>query len=73
MKHEGLAQILDPRICYEYNKEKLDRMFKVALLCVADDRDTRPQMSKVVELLSKFDDSSSTASTPDHETIKIVS
>ncbi|KAL5809237.1 hypothetical protein ACOSQ3_029928 [Xanthoceras sorbifolium] len=66
MKHEGLKKIIDPRLTTnKFDKEKLERMMKVALLCVADDCDARPPMSKVVELLSRYDES--TTSSPDHE------
>ncbi|KAK3226286.1 hypothetical protein Dsin_006148 [Dipteronia sinensis] len=69
LKHEGLKKIIDPRLSNEFVKRKLDRMMKVALQCMEDDRDARPQMSKVVKLLSGYGES--TTSSPDHETIMI--
>lgn len=59
MEQEGLEKIIDPRLNDVYDREKLDRMVKVALLCVAENRDTRPPMSKVVKLLTAHDHESS--------------
>ena len=48
---EGLEDVIDPRLHHEFNNKKLERLMKVALLCVHEDRNARPAMSKVVELL----------------------
>ncbi|KAK2999140.1 LOW QUALITY PROTEIN: hypothetical protein RJ639_024485 [Escallonia herrerae] len=52
INQEGLKGIVDPRLNNEFDYEKLERLTRVALLCVAEDRDMRPAMSKVVELLT---------------------
>ncbi|CAL9002656.1 unnamed protein product [Prunus brigantina] len=56
IREEGLEEVLDPRLLGELDKKKLERLMKVALLCVQDDRSARPAMSKVVELLLENDD-----------------
>ncbi|PRQ43112.1 putative protein kinase RLK-Pelle-SD-2b family [Rosa chinensis] len=48
---EGIKEVIDPRLHHDFNKKKLERLMKVALLCVQEDRSARPAMSKVVELL----------------------
>ncbi|VVA25358.1 PREDICTED: putative receptor kinase ZmPK1 [Prunus dulcis] len=55
IRKEGLEEVLDPRLLGELDKKKLERLMKVALLCVQDDRSARPAMSKVVELLLEND------------------
>ncbi|EOY07395.1 S-locus lectin protein kinase family protein, putative [Theobroma cacao] len=54
IREEELEKIIDPKLKDKYNKEQLKRMVEVALLCVKDDRSTRPAMSKVVELLMEM-------------------
>ncbi|CAL9002645.1 unnamed protein product [Prunus brigantina] len=56
IREEGLEEVLDPRLLGELDKKKLERLMKVALLCVQDDRSARPAMSKVVELLLENDE-----------------
>lgn len=53
---EGPEKIFDERVNGEDSKEKLKRMLTVAMLCIREDRDTRPAMSKVVELLVENDE-----------------
>ncbi|PRQ43118.1 putative protein kinase RLK-Pelle-SD-2b family [Rosa chinensis] len=48
---EGIKEVIDLRLHHDFNKKKLERLMKVALLCVQEDRSARPAMSKVVELL----------------------
>ncbi|KAK0584362.1 hypothetical protein LWI29_011989 [Acer saccharum] len=48
LKQEGLKKIID-----EFVKEKLDRMMKVALLCMADDRNARPPMSFYLDMMNQ--------------------
>lgn len=56
-QEEGLKEIIDPRLINdELDKTKVDRLVKVALLCVQEDRNLRPAMSKVVELLLESDE-----------------
>ncbi|KAJ0027668.1 hypothetical protein Pint_35313 [Pistacia integerrima] len=57
MTPEGRRKVIDPRLKNESYEEKIDRMIEVALLCVAEDRHSRPPMSKVVELLTAYDES----------------
>ncbi|KAK9920576.1 hypothetical protein M0R45_029129 [Rubus argutus] len=51
ISRERLKDVIDPRLHHELNNKKLERLMKVALLCVLEDRNARPAMSKVVELL----------------------
>jgi len=46
-----LEEIVDPQIALNYDRSKLEILAKVALDCVVDERDSRPTMSKVVEML----------------------
>ncbi|KAM6550852.1 hypothetical protein CsatB_000660 [Cannabis sativa] len=56
MKEEGLKEVIDPRLTDdEFDQKKVERLIKVALLCVQEDRNLRPAMSKVVELLVQID------------------
>ncbi|XP_070665227.1 putative receptor protein kinase ZmPK1 [Malus domestica] len=48
---EGLEKVINPKLLCEYKKKKLEGLMKVTLLCVQEDRNARPTMSKVVELL----------------------
>ncbi|KAJ0028296.1 hypothetical protein Pint_35321 [Pistacia integerrima] len=57
MTPEGPRKVIDPRLKNESYEEKIDRMIEIALLCVAEDRHSRPPMSKVVELLTAYDES----------------
>ncbi|GMN47718.1 hypothetical protein TIFTF001_016887 [Ficus carica] len=52
IKQEGLKEVIDPRIPEnELDMKKVEKLVSVALLCVQEDRHSRPAMSKVVELL----------------------
>ncbi|XP_062005656.1 putative receptor protein kinase ZmPK1 [Rosa rugosa] len=64
---EGLKEVIDPRLYHNFNKKKLERLMKVALLCVQEDRSARPAMSNVVELLLKNDEGR-----VDDEELKII-
>jgi hypothetical protein len=46
-----LEEIVDPNIGLNYDKSKMEILAKVALDCVVDERDLRPTMSRVVEML----------------------
>ncbi|KAM2355224.1 hypothetical protein ACFX1X_009848 [Malus domestica] len=48
---EGLKEVINPRLLCEYEKKKLEGLMKVTLLCVQEDRNARPTMSKVMEVL----------------------
>ncbi|KAK2360668.1 putative receptor protein kinase ZmPK1 [Trifolium repens] len=46
-----LEEIVDPNIGLNYDKSRIEILAKVALDCVVDERDSRPTMSRVVEML----------------------
>nr|XP_048332110.1 putative receptor protein kinase ZmPK1 isoform X1 [Ziziphus jujuba var. spinosa] len=46
-----LEKIIDPSMNGEYNVRKMEMLVEVALKCVEDDKDARPTMSQVVEML----------------------
>lgn len=50
-KNSWIEEIVDPRIKDKYDSAKMELLVKVALQCVADDRDDRPSMTQVVEML----------------------
>ncbi|XP_028089075.1 putative receptor protein kinase ZmPK1 [Camellia sinensis] len=56
IKQDVLLEVIDPRLNHACSDGKLETLVKVALMCVGEDRDTRPAMSKVVELLSGDDE-----------------
>nr|DAD35946.1 TPA_asm: hypothetical protein HUJ06_006586 [Nelumbo nucifera] len=58
-QRQGISEIVDPTLDGEYDIEKLKKFESVALLCVGEDRNTRPPMSRVVELLVGEDKSQS--------------
>ncbi|KAL7195225.1 hypothetical protein ACSBR1_035443 [Camellia fascicularis] len=58
IKQDMLVEVIDPRLNHVYSDGKLETLVKVALMCVGEDRYTRPAMSKVVELLSGDDEKS---------------
>ncbi|XP_022145522.1 putative receptor protein kinase ZmPK1 [Momordica charantia] len=61
MKSTGkndVKKVMDPRLKVEdaQNIKKIEILLKVALLCVREDRNTRPAMSRVVELLTGYEE-----------------
>ncbi|CAJ1796767.1 unnamed protein product [Sphenostylis stenocarpa] len=50
-KSSWLEQIIDPDIGPAYDKIKMEILSSVALNCAMEDRDSRPTMSQVVEML----------------------
>ncbi|XP_027927199.1 putative receptor protein kinase ZmPK1 [Vigna unguiculata] len=46
-----LQHIIDPALQTNYNESKMELLAKVALDCVEEDKDIRPTMSQVVEML----------------------
>ena len=46
-----IEEIIDPMICGNYDKVKVELLVKVALQCVAENKDDRPTMNQVVEML----------------------
>ncbi|KAI6689077.1 hypothetical protein NL676_025905 [Syzygium grande] len=51
-----IKEILDPRLTGEYDIRKIEVLVAVALQCVEEDRDARPTMSQVVEMLLHYGD-----------------
>ncbi|RDY09641.1 Cysteine-rich receptor-like protein kinase 21, partial [Mucuna pruriens] len=46
-----LEDIIDPAVKRNYDECKMDRLAKVALKCVEEDKDARPTMSQVIDML----------------------
>ncbi|KAF3446602.1 hypothetical protein FNV43_RR11782 [Rhamnella rubrinervis] len=46
-----LEKILDPSMDGEYDMKKMEKLLEVALKCVGEEKDARPTMSQVVEML----------------------
>lgn len=51
MKEGNLREILDPELKIDGNYEKVSNAIKVALLCIQEEMDRRPPMTKVVQML----------------------
>ncbi|KAK9161967.1 hypothetical protein Syun_002869 [Stephania yunnanensis] len=50
-----IEEILDPRVDAQYSMAKMEVLLTVALQCVQEEKDRRPTMSKVVEMLTRHD------------------
>ncbi|XP_058099908.1 putative receptor protein kinase ZmPK1 [Magnolia sinica] len=50
-RRDGIMEVADPRLDGEYDIKKIERLVMVALMCAKEDKDKRPAMSEVVELL----------------------
>ncbi|XP_022145540.1 putative receptor protein kinase ZmPK1 [Momordica charantia] len=48
-------KVIDPRLLKSNDMNKIEILLKVGLLCVMEDRNLRPAMSRVVELLTSFE------------------
>ncbi|KAF8024654.1 hypothetical protein BT93_F1738 [Corymbia citriodora subsp. variegata] len=55
-KQTWIEEIVDPRLRGEYDLKKIEILVEVALKCVDEDRDTRPTMRQVVEMLQCCED-----------------
>jgi len=57
MMKEGKAmeEVVDPKMHGDFDLEEVERVLKTALLCVQQEKDMRPSMSRVVEMLSEQD------------------
>ncbi|PIN13631.1 Serine/threonine protein kinase [Handroanthus impetiginosus] len=44
-------EVMDPLVNGEYDKDKMELLVRIALKCVEDDRNARPIMSRVVQML----------------------
>ncbi|XP_010272742.1 PREDICTED: probable leucine-rich repeat receptor-like serine/threonine-protein kinase At3g14840 isoform X2 [Nelumbo nucifera] len=50
-KRESLLELVDPRLGSDFNRQEVERMIKVALLCITASPTLRPSMSQVVSML----------------------
>uniref|UniRef100_A0A2P2MQG3 Receptor-like serine/threonine-protein kinase n=1 Tax=Rhizophora mucronata TaxID=61149 RepID=A0A2P2MQG3_RHIMU len=55
-KASWVEEIIDPIMGTEYNVDELESLVSVALQCVEEDKDARPTMGRVVELLLNLED-----------------
>ncbi|KAF8025024.1 hypothetical protein BT93_F2010 [Corymbia citriodora subsp. variegata] len=51
-----IKEIVDPRLTGEFDNRKIEVLVAMALQCVEEDRDARPTMSQVVEMLLHYGD-----------------
>ncbi|GMY22156.1 putative receptor protein kinase ZmPK1 [Fagus crenata] len=51
-----IEEFIDPMMAGKYDKAKMELLVKVALQCVAEDKNERPTMNQVVEMLIGHDD-----------------
>uniref|UniRef100_A0A2N9FYJ7 non-specific serine/threonine protein kinase n=1 Tax=Fagus sylvatica TaxID=28930 RepID=A0A2N9FYJ7_FAGSY len=51
-----IEDIIDPMMASKYDKAKMELLVKVALQCVAEDKNERPTMNQVVEMLLSHED-----------------
>ncbi|CAO2824266.1 unnamed protein product [Amaranthus hypochondriacus] len=51
-KANNLLRLVDPSLDEEFSKEEVVEVFKIGLLCVQETASLRPQMSKLVKMLS---------------------
>ncbi|GMY22125.1 putative receptor protein kinase ZmPK1 [Fagus crenata] len=51
-----IEEIIDPMMAGSYDKDKMELLVKVALQCVAENKDERPTMNQVVEMLMSHED-----------------
>ncbi|KAK1267231.1 putative receptor protein kinase ZmPK1 [Acorus gramineus] len=50
-RETGIEEIMDPNMRSGYDVGKIEKLIKVALLCVDEEMNTRPTMAQVVEML----------------------
>ncbi|KAL8511718.1 hypothetical protein ACS0TY_018229 [Phlomoides rotata] len=50
-KHTKLDELVDPRLGSQYNKEEVERIVKIALVCTNATPSIRPSMSEVVQMI----------------------
>ncbi|KAB5529810.1 hypothetical protein DKX38_019891 [Salix brachista] len=53
-----IEMIMDPKLEGKYDKCRVEILFEVALKCVAEDKDARPTMKEVVEMLLRQENDS---------------
>ncbi|XP_075657855.1 putative receptor protein kinase ZmPK1 [Castanea sativa] len=51
-----IEEIIDPMLTDNCDKAKMELLVKVALQCVAEDKDERPTMTQVVEMLMSHEE-----------------
>ncbi|KAL5550254.1 hypothetical protein UlMin_000430 [Ulmus minor] len=57
IKQDELKEVIDPKLSHDqFNQKKIERLVNIALLCVQEDPNARPAMSKVVDLLLERND-----------------
>ena len=55
-KKSWIEEIIDPMLTNNYDKAKMELLVKVALQCIAEDKDERPTMTQVIEMLMNHED-----------------
>ena len=53
-RNSWIDEIIDPMIANKYDQPKLELLVKVALQCVAKDKNERPNINQVVEMLLRM-------------------
>ena len=53
-RNSWIDEIIDPMIASKYDQAKLELLVKVALQCETEDKDERPNMNQVVEILLRM-------------------
>ena len=51
-----IEEIIDPMMAGKYDHAKIELLVKVALQCMAENKDERPTMNEVVEMLLSYQD-----------------
>ncbi|KAJ9560110.1 hypothetical protein OSB04_005270 [Centaurea solstitialis] len=46
-----IEEIVDPTVCGKYDRTMMEKMVRIALQCANEDKETRPSMSEVVDML----------------------
>ncbi|KAF7140661.1 hypothetical protein RHSIM_Rhsim06G0055800 [Rhododendron simsii] len=54
-----IKEIIDPTLIGGYEMGKMETLVRVAMQCVEEDKDARPTMRKVVEMLLRHEDEDS--------------
>ncbi|KAF5736083.1 putative serine-threonine protein kinase plant-type [Tripterygium wilfordii] len=62
----SIEDIIDPKLEGEYDKKNMEILVAVALKCVVEDRNARPTMSQVVEMLTSHENDKHLRKDDDH-------
>ncbi|KAJ9560111.1 hypothetical protein OSB04_005271 [Centaurea solstitialis] len=46
-----IEEIVDPTVCGKYDRTMMEKLVRIALQCANEDKETRPSMSEVVDML----------------------